>query len=206
MQNDSKKIIKNKYLSAIPYLTSKKSQSFLGMVLTLCTLSFFGFFAISPVVSTIFKLQKEIKDNQYVLEQLETKILNLNELKRQYSNLANDMSVITKVIPTQPYPHIFFAQIRSVAQTSNISINRLQNSEIEIVKYGNAANNDYNSYFFTIEGAGPKENIYKFIKKITNMERIINIDTFSIREGIANAPLNQAIFIVQGTTFFKNDL
>jgi Tfp pilus assembly protein PilO len=206
MQKDSKTTIKKNYLSILPYLTSKKSQSFFGIILTLCTVSFFGFFAISPVVSTIFKLQKEIKDDKFVLEQLETKIANLNKLKIQYASLESDLPLLINAIPPQPYPHLFFAQARSIAQAFNVSVYGLQNSTIEIVKHGNPPNNDYYSYSFTIDGSGSKENIYKFVKKITNMERIVSIDTFSIRNADAGAVTGQEIFSIQGKTFFKNNL
>ena len=206
MQNSLKDVIKSKYLSAHPYLTSKKSKGFFGIVLTLCALSFFGYFAISPAVSTILELQKELKDNQFVLSQLEKKVVNLNELKKQYSLLQSDLPVVTSAIPILPYPNLLFAQIQSVAKTSNIIINRLQNSEIEILKNGDATSGDHSSYSFTIEGSGSQSNIYKFTKEFTNMERVIDIDSFSFSGNSAASTLDNSKFNIQGTAFFKNDL
>src|SRR3972149_5462342 len=100
MHND-KDIIKYKYFPTLPYLSPERSQKFFGIALTLCALSFFGFFSIKPTVSTILKLQKELSDNQFVLDQLETKIENLTTLRKQYLNLQNDLPIINSAIAIQ---------------------------------------------------------------------------------------------------------
>lgn len=204
MQNDSKNIIKNKYLPTLPYLTPERSKKFFGIVLTLCALSFFGFFAIKPTVSTILKLKKELSDNQFVFDQMETKIKNLTTLRRQYFNLQNDLPIITSAITTQPDAQVLFAQIQSIAQTSNIAIKKLQNFEIEVLKNDKGMNKDYYSYSFSIAGSGSFENISKFIQILTTMERIINVDVFSVNN-ITDQKSESLGFDIQGTAFFKNN-
>jgi hypothetical protein len=97
MQNEPKDI-KNKYFPISSRIASERNQKFFGIILTLCAISIFGLFAIKPTVSTILKLQKEIEDNEFVLNQLETKIKNLTELRRQYASLQNDLPAITNAI------------------------------------------------------------------------------------------------------------
>lgn len=195
----------NKYLPAIPYLTPERSQKFIGIVLTLCALSFFGFFAIKPTISTILKLQKELSDDQFVLDQMEIKIKNLSELRKQYFNLQNDIINITNAIPTQASPHLLLAQIQSVAQSSNIVMKKLQNNEVEIARNDKNISKNFHSYSFTISGFGSFENISKFVSTLTSMERIINIETFSINNVVdqKNGPLG---FDLQGIAFFKDNL
>jgi len=204
MQND-KNIAKNNYLSNIPTLTSERNQKFFGIILTFCALSFFGFFAIKPTVSTILKLQKEISDNEFVLGQLETKIRNLTQLKVQYSNLQNDLPIIMNAITVQPDVALLFAQIQSVGKTSNITFKRLQNSEVEIVKKENSTEKNYYSYAFSIVGSGSSEDIYKFMQTISNMERVINIDTFSISNA-TDQKTGALDFDIKGTAFFKSNI
>ncbi len=196
--------MQNKYFPTLPYLTPERSQKFFGIVLTLCALSFFGFFAIRPTVSTILKLQKELADNQFVLNQLETKIRNLTELRKQYFNLQNDLPAITNAITTQPDAHLLFAQIQSIAQTSDITIKKLQNSEVEVLRNDNNTKKNYYSYSFSIAGTGSFENIFKFIQTITNMERVVVIDVFSIN--ITDQSSQSLEFNIQGTAFFKDIL
>lgn len=197
--------MQNKYLPTLPYLTPERSQKFFGIVLTLCALSFFGFFAIKPTVSTILKLRKELSDNLFVFNQLEAKIKNLTELRKLYFNLQNDLPTIKDTITTQPEVHLLFAQIQSIAQTSSITINKLQNFEVEVLRSENGTGKNYYSYSFSIAGMGSFENISKFISILTNMERIVNIDVFSINN-ITNQGKESQAFNIQGTAFFKNDL
>lgn len=197
--------MQNKYFPTLPYLTPEGSQKFFGIILTLCALSFFGFFAIKPTVSTILKLQKELSDNQFVLGQLETKIKNLTELRRQYFNLQNDLPIITNAIAIQPDVHLLFAQIQSIAQTSNITIKKLQNFEVDVLKNDKGVSKNYYSYSFAIAGSGTFENISKFVQILTGMERIVNIDVFSANN-IASQKNESVEFGIQGTAFFKDNL
>lgn len=176
---------------------------FFGVVLTFCALSFFGFFAIKPTVSTILKLQKEISDNQFVLDQMETKIDNLTTLRKQYFNLQSDLSIVNSAITIQPDVHLLFAQIQSIAQASSITIKKLQNSEVEILRNVKSANKNYYSYSFTIAGSGSFENISKFMQILTNMERVVNIDVFSI-SNVTDEKSESLEFDIQGTAFFKD--
>lgn len=205
MQNDSKNIVKDRYFPTLPYLTPERSRKFFGIVLTLCALSFFGFFAIKPTVSAILKLQKEISDNQFVLSQLETKLKNLTELRKQYFNLQSDLPIVTNAIAIQPDTHLLFAQIQSIAQTSNITIKKLQNFEVEVIKNDRSVNKNYYSYSFTIAGSGSFKNITKFTQTLTNMERVVNIDMFSI-DSASDQNLESLGFNIQGLAFFKDNL
>lgn len=195
----------NKRFPTLPYLTPEKSQKFFGLVLTLCALSFFGFFAIKPTISTILKLRKELSDNQFVLKQLETKIKNITGLRKQYFNLQNDLPIVNNAITIQPDAPILFAQIQSIAKTTNIAIKKLQNFEVEIIKDGKSTNKNYYSYNFTVAGSGSFENISKFIQTLTDMERVVNIDTFSIND-ITDQNRQSLEFDIQGTAFFKDSL
>ncbi|OGH24136.1 MAG: hypothetical protein A3B47_04685 [Candidatus Levybacteria bacterium RIFCSPLOWO2_01_FULL_39_24] len=204
MQNNSQDLIKKGYSPTIPYLTPERNQKFFGIVLTLCALSFFGFFAIRPTVSTILKLQKELSDNQFVLDQLKTKIKNLTELRKQYFSLQSDLPTITSAITIQPDVQLLFAQIQSIAQASSITIKKLQNFEVEISSGSKGTRKDYYAYSFSIAGTGSFENISKFISTLTNMERIVNIDVFSIN--MTDQDSGSLGFDIQGSAFFKDNL
>lgn len=197
--------MQTKYFPTLPYLTPEGSQKFLGIALTLCALAFFGFFAIKPTVSTIFKLQREISDNQFVFDQLDTKIKNLTELRKQYFLLQNDLPMIMDTITAQPDAQVLFAQIQSIAQTSSITITKLQNLEVEVLRSDTSANKNYYSYSFSVAGTGSYGNISRFISTLTNMERIVNIDVFSINN-ITGQNSESVGFDIQGTAFFKDSL
>ena len=202
MNNNFKDLLKNKNLQAF---VSEKNQKFFGLVLTLCALSFFGFFAIKPTVSTIIRLQKEISDSQLILNKLGIKINNLTELRKQYFNLQDDIPIVTRAITVQPDVPLLFGQIQSVGLTSNVTIKKLKNFEVEILGNDNNINKNYSSYSFAVGGEGSLENISGFMDKLINMERVVNIDMFSINKtGDQKDGLIE--FDIQGTAFFKDNL
>ncbi len=185
-------------LPKLPYLSEERSQKFFAIALTLLASSFFGFFAINPTVSTIVKLKKEVSDNEFVYNELNSKIKNLSELRKQYSSLQNDLFIITNAIPTEPDVHLLFAQIQTIARNSDVKIKKLQNSEVEVLKNDKSSSKQYYSYSFSIVGDGPFQNITNFTQSITNMQRITDIDVFSITGGGQSLGFN-----IQGVAFFK---
>lgn len=194
--------MKIKFLSTFPFFRQERAQKFYSVILTLLALSFFGFFVINPTVSTILKLQKEISDNESINNQLETKIINLNKLATQYTNLQNDLPIITDAITKEPDAHLLLAQIQTVARESNIKMQRLQSLEVDILSISKPQENKYHSYSFVIAGSSTFENISSFISAITNMQRVVDIDVFAMN--YANEKDSQSLdFNIQGAAFFK---
>ena len=202
MQDKVPNTTKNKYLIIPSYLKQEKTQKFTTIALTLVALSFFGFFAINPTISTIGKLKKEISDNEFVYKELEKKIVNLSSLRKQYSILQKDIPLITTALPKEPNAQILIAQIQAIAQNSNVHIKKLQNFEVELFKNNKGPNKKYFSYSFTIAGNGTYENISKFVSTLTNMQRVANIDTLTINKSTSQTDRSLELSI-QGTSFFK---
>ena len=193
--------MQDKYFPKLPYLTEERSQKFFTIALTLLGLSFFGFFAINPTISTILQLRKEVSDSEFVYRELETKIKNLSTLRNRYAGMQNDLPIITDAITIQPDVHLLFAQVQGASQTSNVKLSKLQNFEVEILKNNKTPGKKYYSYSFVISGSGSFENISNFLSTITNMQRIIDIDIFSIT---STTKQNESLeFNIQGTAFFK---
>ncbi|MBI2613849.1 MAG: type 4a pilus biogenesis protein PilO [Candidatus Levybacteria bacterium] len=205
MQDIAQEIAKIKYFPKLPYLSEERSHKFLTIALTLLALSFFGLFAINPTVSTILKLKKELSDSEFIHRELETKIKNLGILRNQYNNIQTDLPIVTDAITTQPDVHILFAQVQAASQRSNVKIKKLQNFEVEVIKNEKTLNKDYYSYSFAIAGSGAFEDISDFVTTITNMQRVIDIDVFSISSATTQA--SQSLeFNIQATAFFKDNL
>ena len=193
-------IAKIKYFPKLPYLNEDRSQKFFIIALTLLALSFFGFFAINPTVSTILKLRKEVSDSEFVHRELENKIKNLGILRKEYNSIQTDLPIITDAITLQPDAHILFAQIQAASQKSNVKIKKLQNFEVEILKNSKTPSRKYYSYSFVVAGSGLFENISDFVSTITNMQRVIDIDIFSISSTLGQTNLE---FNIQASAFFK---
>lgn len=196
-------VTKNKYFSALPDFQQKKSQKFIGVVLTLIALSFFSVFAIIPTLSTIAKLHKQIEDNEFVYSQLEQKISNINKLKIQYKELENDLPFVLDALPQEANVSILTAQIQSIALDNRITIKKLQQLEAELVGKNKDNSKEYSSYSFSISGTGTYEDISKFVSTLSNMQRIVNIQIFNINK--TEPQTNQSlVFNINGVAFFKD--
>lgn len=197
---NNKEIAKNKFLELLPNFREKTTQKFTTIILTLIALSFFGLFAINPTLSTIAKLQKELEDNQFVDNSLRQKISNLSILQQKYSVLQNDIPIILNTIPQDSQIPLIMGEIQSIVKQSNIQLESLQNFQVELVK-NNDTNNRYYSFEFSVSGFGSYDSISKFINSLTNMQRLINIEVFSVnRQTDNNTSLR---FTLRGMAFYK---
>lgn len=191
--------ITERYLVALmPALQQKKVQSFTTIVLTLITISFFGFFAINPTFSTIADLRKQIDDSQFVHERLQIKISNLAALQDEYGKIKNDLASAYAAIPTLPDIPTFLGQVQSLGSIDGIAIDRVQTLPVDLVTSGSK----YTSYSFTIDGSGSYANLSRFLGDITNISRLVTIDTITLHEG---AKLGDPYRInIRGKAFFKS--
>ena len=194
-------IAKNRYFTNLPFFKEERAQKFISIALTLLALSFFGFFAINPTLSTIAKLQKEIEDSEFVNNELERKIGSINILRQKYADLQSDLPIVFESIPRKADVPIFIAKIQTIAKNSNINVKKIQNSEVQVVR-SRKETNKYYSYSFSIEGGGEYENISQFISTLTSMQRLVNVEILSLRKSaIQNDPLIQ--FSINAMTFIK---
>jgi Tfp pilus assembly protein PilO len=193
----------SKYLAFMPDLKQEKTKKFTTIVLTLTASMILGIFAISPTLSTIANLQKQIGDNKFVDQKLVEKIYNLSVLQQKYTNLANDLSVVYDAIPSSAQIAPLVAEIQTIAQSSNIKLNSFQTYTVD---FSNKKTSDkkYFSFDFGLSGEGSYSDIASFIDQLLNFQRIIAVDNISIskinndQENNGNLQLN-----FKGSALFK---
>ena len=194
-----KNIKNNKYIALLPDLKKEKTQKYSSIVFSLLALSFFGLFAINPTLSTIAKLNKELSDNKFVDSQLQEKIANLSTLQEKYNVVQKDIPIVLAAVPKNPQVPLLMAQEQAVAEKTGIEITRLQIFEVEVT--GLPQNQKkYSSFSFSVSAEGTYDNINKFIGVLSDMERVISLDTISLSKG---AKLNTLQSDVKGTAYFK---
>lgn len=203
MENKTSRIFKslqkNKYLKLFPDFKEEKTQKITSLALTLIALSFFGFFAINPTLSTITKLNKELKDDKYVDQQLQTKINDLSMLQEKYNSLQNDLPDILSAIPVNPEVPTLMAQLQSIAQASSIKVNGIQAFTVAVDT--GSTSKKYSSFNFALTGSGSYDQVSSFITSLNSMRRIVSSDLISLtkRSGDDNSlQLNY-----KGSAYFK---
>ncbi|HXS15111.1 MAG TPA: type 4a pilus biogenesis protein PilO [Candidatus Saccharimonadales bacterium] len=188
-------------LSLLPVLKNKRTQQFTTLSLTFITLAFFGLFAISPTLSTISDLQKQLDDNTFVNQSLQKKISNITILQQKYTAIQPDLSLVYDALPATPDVDIFVGQVHSLASLQNIQINRMQTFPVDISQQTNAAK--YVSYDFSIEVQGDYTQLQKFVAQLTQFNRLIVFSNITIsRIGKVD---NTFRLVVRGRTYFKGE-
>lgn len=185
----------------LPDFKEERTQKFTTLVLTIAALSFFGLFAISPTISTIANLNKQLSDDMYVDQQLQTKINNLYTLQQKYAQITPDLSYVYNAVPKTPESAILVAQIQAVAQNSGVSLNGLQTFEAQVPDPSITAKDSY-SYTFSLSAGGSYENINKFTQGLLSMQRIISLNTVSIAKNTSSG--GPAMIVnIKGTAYYK---
>lgn len=169
-----------KYLSTIlPRLAEKRVQSFTTITLALLTLSFFGIFAISPTLSTIADLQKQISDSQFVNDQLKQKIINLTQLQDAYTKIKGDLPVLYAAVPANPDATVLVGQLQTIAQTSGVTLLNIQTLAVDVTNLPTA---QYNSFAFALDVTGSYAEVKTFLQTLTSFNRLVTIDALSLTQ------------------------
>lgn len=205
MQIQSNNLFKNlqkkKYFESLPNFKEERTQKFTTLVFTIIALCLFGLFAISPTLSTIGNLNKQLADDKFIEQQLSTKINNLYVLQQKYAEIQPDLPYIIDSVPKNPLAPLLVAQIQSLAQNSNISIKGIQTLEVEIPNAPSKQKSFY-AYNFNLTANGSYEDLTKFIDSMIKMQRIVYINVISITKNSGQqGPLSQLNF--KGTAYFK---
>lgn len=200
--NFSKSIHLENYKKILPDFKNKKTQVYTTLILTFIALSFFGIFAISPTLSTIAELNKKLDDSRYLNSKLEEKIKNLSLLQQQYNLIQEDLKVIDSALPDSAKVPIFIGQVETITNLNNVKLSRVNTSSVELSNVTTTSSNkslDYLTFSFSLSVEGDYRNVNNFVTDISNFERIITIDSLSIRK-----KENAYQVDLSGKAYFKN--
>jgi len=195
-----KNLQKKKFFEALPDFKEEKMQKFTTLVFTIVALSFFGLFAISPTLSTIANLNKQLEDNKFVDKELQEKINNLYLLQQKYGQLTPDLPYVLDSFPKNPQVPLLVAQLQSLAQSSNTAISSLQTFEVEIPNSYNNTKKFY-AFSFSVSASGSYEDLSKFINSVIKMQRVVSINILSLSRNTGDGPPTQLNF--KGTAYYK---
>lgn len=167
--------IQKDFLKNLPDFQAERTKNITTLVLTLVTLSAFGLFAISPTLSTIANLQKQLDDSNLVHEKLGEKIANLELLNRQYSLIEKDVPLILTAVPQTPDTSHLVGQLQAIALSSSVQITRIQVFQVEVSQ----SKTKNPSFVFSIGVEGTSGNISNFLLLLSDFDRIVTIDILS---------------------------
>ncbi len=185
------------YLKLLPELKEEKKHAYTTIVLTFGAMAVFGLFAISPTLTTIGELKKQLSDSTYVQSQLETKIRNLSTLQQKYTELSRELPVIQDAIPKDPSVALLLGQLHELANRQNLTLNSLQSFQVELAGKTNALQIQpvsvgplqQKSYIVSVEAVGDYASLARFIQDLGRFNRIVTVESLGItksQESIGN--------------------
>ncbi|HYM64920.1 MAG TPA: type 4a pilus biogenesis protein PilO [Candidatus Sulfotelmatobacter sp.] len=190
-----------KYLDLIPNFKSEKAQKYTTIILSLSASIILGIFAISPTLSTIANLQRQLDDDKFVEQKLQEKINNLSILQQKYSALQKDLPIIFAAVPKGSEIPSFLAQMQGLSKESNINLDSFQTFKVQVSEES-SLNKKYSTFDFGFKVQGDYQTLITFLNKLSSFQRIVTISLVSITKSTENN--NPSLELnVKGTAYFK---
>lgn len=167
------------YLRSLPDFRQEQTQTYLTIALTIFAFSFFGIFAISPTLSTIGELRKQIDDSKFVDQQLQTKISNMTLLENQYSQLSPQIPLLLQAIPTSPDVPTLIGQIRSLASENNVTITQVSTDMVLLASLAHPSSK-LQSYAVTVSASGDYQQLLAFYQSLVHFKRLLALDSVTV--------------------------
>lgn len=155
------------------YAPEKKSHTILGM--TLFSLIIFGAFAIRPSISTISRLNSEVKKAREAKQFLDQKIKDLSQAQINYQLALEDIKLVDEALPQD-------ASVPAILETLAIVAGR-NNVILEETRFGTIEGDNLKTLALTVTVAGDLTKIEKFISELENGIRQMDVQQVKMNRG-----------------------
>lgn len=165
-----------------PVVRSPFIRNYGSIIFALLTISILTFFAIKPTIETILVLQKQLVNQNEVLQKVTKKANDLSQGKKNYDKL--DQSIkgkITNVIPDSLALKSVIQNLEQSAATHDASVSALQIQPLVINTKSTTSQRSTISevsFIFNIEGS--YQNLISLLQDIRRSSRLISINSLSI--------------------------
>ena len=110
----------------------KRVKAYTMLILSLFTISFFGFFALKPTLSTIASLNRQIEDNREIDQKLSKKINQLVAAQAEYEVIAPFIPKIKKALPEKPEYIGLLNDLESIRTVGSATISGISIDSVKI--------------------------------------------------------------------------
>ncbi len=189
------------YFSAHPEIVQKLSTQkfvfYIYIILTLVVVSFFTVVVIRPTVSTIFDLKSEYTENEEVLNALDQKLAAITALKAQQAQLAEELTLLSDVIPTSHNIPGLVRKIEVIARENNVSLSQIETGNIEVFP-NDRTDSPFYTFNFNMSVRGDTRNLNSFLSDLIQFDRLISID----RVSGGSVTGGDAEYVIVGRSYF----
>lgn len=184
-----------------PLLRNPQIRTYTTVIFNIIAITIFSVFAIRPTIKTIFSLQKDIKDQQQILDQLNTKAVNLTNGKKNLANINPDtIKKLNSLIPEKNNMSGLINSLSSLGLQYTASITGLQFQPTELVGEPTIPNPKatLQEIDFTVNTSSEYQNLTQLLNALGKTPRSMTIDNVSFSQS-AGGPL---IMSINGKAYF----
>lgn len=194
------------YVYIKPVLRNKGVKTYSSFVFSLLTTLFFVFFTIRPTISTIVSLQNSIKEQNQVLEQLNTKTETLTLGKKNYEALGSEVQQkIKDLLPeTAALPNLL-DDLYALAISHEASVSGIQLEPSQLEQRNKELSKDavVTDLAFTINAQGTYDDLLELLSAINQSSRLISIDSITLsKQQDANAGRGFVVVSINAKAFY----
>lgn len=192
--------INKAYRKLTPLIKDKKTSSYLSLILSLFSISFFGFFAIRPTLITAVTLNKSVADLKKLDIEYENKISNIITAQSQYEQIRGDIPDIDLALPKDAMFNQLANALEKFAEKSNLFIKQLQIDQSPISRL--PPSGKVENIQFSILTSGSYISSSDFIQHLLNWKRLIILDSLELSKegGTESAELRMTL---KGKTYYE---
>lgn len=155
----------------------KQTRVYTGIVLSIFTVAFFGFFAIRPTLTTIGGLLKEIKDKEELVKQMDQKIADLSQAQTNYNQIKKQLYLVDESLPLDPDMPILVKQLEALARLNSVFFETVYYNGVNL--QGEPEKEEAQEVDFTITLYGDYKSLKSFLNSLDFLRRVISVDGFS---------------------------
>lgn len=171
----------NRYYTMLePLLAHPEIRAYTMLVLSLFTMSFFGYFAIRPTLTTVINLRQQIKDMHFVEQKLQDKINALSEAQVGYENIKPDLEIISTALPPETRFPGFVKSLEKLATESGTIVVGLNFQNINLSSFEATAAASEIPIGFSLTISGDYANLADFVKRLSRFERLATIEKIGL--------------------------
>jgi Tfp pilus assembly protein PilO len=189
------------YTALTPLVQKTKPRMYTTTVFSFLAISLFGWYAIRPTVQTILYLQREIADKTLVNQKMEDKINSLITAQAAYQNVQDKLPLLEEALPKTPQAIEVASQLRNLSTQTGTTLSSLQITSVPIVApdastSAKTTQKPQVDFLIVSSISGSYEAVRTFLEGITDMRRILSVDSLTLtagKEETASASAQQTV-------------
>ncbi len=175
----------------IEKLTSKRVKDYSFTIIFFIVFSFFIIFAIRPNLTTVFSLQKQLKELRVLDTNYENVIVHIVDLQSMLETNRDNMYLLDEALPASPQVNKVIDDLKKSASESGVLIRKIDVGEVNLKE--DEKKKDIKAFTLSMETNSDFTEVKTFIDQFMNQRRLKMVRNLSIikdtKDGTGSASL-----------------